>query len=152
KQAGPSAIVVDAHGITWIDEGNGDEASGAVMHVAKPGDAPVALATKIAMPLGLAVDASDAYVADAGVSGSLTDVKPRGRVFGVPLAGGKLRVVAGTQWGPRGIAAGATDVYWTNPGVVEGKPTTIGRAAKKGGAAKTLASGELGPLAIAVDD
>jgi len=71
--------------------------------------------------------------------------KMRGEVGKVARAGGKLEVLA-REVAVTGLAADATNVYFTTSGGV------VGRVPKAGGAATTLASGRTSPHDVAVAD
>jgi hypothetical protein len=148
----PHAVTFDAAHVYWLVGGDTDDPEGLVMRVAKTGGEPEVVAQGIVLPRDLAVDATDAYFTSAGPWQSVTAVGPRGSVHAVPLAGGPTRTLASKQWGPTALVLSDTQVFWANPGVLEGRTSTVSGAPKRGGAPSTVASGVRNPYAIAVND
>jgi len=82
------------------------------------------------------------------------DQGPYGDVCQVPLAGGPVQILAAHQFRPNGVAADATNVYWTvanTSGPPSSEDGKVMRIARTGGTPEELASGQWGPFAIAVD-
>jgi hypothetical protein len=93
---------------------------------------------------GLAVDAASVYTTnDNGTTA--------GEILKWSVAGGVSTVLVGGQDRPSYIAADATNLYWTNRGLMAGHTGSVMKMAKAGGAVTTLASGLGGPNRIVVD-
>jgi hypothetical protein len=123
----PSAIVVDATNVYWLD-------TGFVAKIPKGGGSLTPSLAPADMPSALATDGVRVYWADLASNGSLASV---------PVGGGTPTTFATDQPYPGSIAVGGANVYWTNG-------STVMSAPKTGGVPMTLASGQ-SPSAIAVD-
>jgi len=102
KQNGPTQVVVTATDVLWINE-----IGGQIMKAPKNGGSIVELARDQETPLDLTVDATKVYWTTRtgpGASDSLTDIKPTGGVWSVPLSGGKLTAIATKRPFPHAIA------------------------------------------------
>ena len=139
-QGETQGLAVNANVVVWASlRGNANSAKGVIASVPKTGGVVTDVAPALARPMGVAVDATNAYFTDFNA--------PTTGVGMAPLAGGG----SVTTLGPGmpltvAVAVDASAVYWsTLGGQVRSAP--IG-----GGPITTLASG-LGPLSgIAVDD
>jgi hypothetical protein len=108
------------------------------------GGGAVALATGLAGPTGIAVNATTVFWTDTG----------SGLVMSVPIAGGAAVTIATNQTAPFAIAADSSSVYWNNQDTTSTFTGngTIMKAPAGGGTAVTLASGQrISRGAIAVD-
>lgn len=151
-QAGPADIVVTPGAIYWIDFGVGDSESGIVMKLEKKaGSKPIALASKLRAPVGLAADEATVFFLELGPDQSLTALHPVGTLSSVPAAGGAVKLLASKQDHPAAVTVDGGNVYFTNGPLMEGKPSDILRVAKSGGAPKVFASRRSGPSGIVVD-
>ena len=112
--------------------------------------APTPLATNLAHPTSLAVDATHLYWIDAG-----TDSTPSatGSVVRMPIAGGPVQTLASEQYGPLGIAVDRSRVYWGVGGPGGTYDGALMAMPLAGGNPETLASEGMAYFgAIAVDD
>jgi hypothetical protein len=121
---------VDSTYVYWGNDGF-TAGSGWLGKTPLAGGPTTKLATGLGRVLGIAVDDTDVYFADAWQLA----------VMKVPLAGGPVTTIATS---PAGFTADATNLYWTGAGNVSSVP-------KAGGATLTLATGLHAPGAIAVD-
>ena len=129
-------IALDAANVYWT---NGD---GAVRRAPIAGGPSVTLATAQSGPTGIAVDATNAYVANKG----------SGTIVKIPLAGGAPVTLASSQPNPHALAIDGANVYWTNLSSGAGNGTIMRCAiAGCGGAPTTLATGLQYAYGLAVD-
>jgi hypothetical protein len=110
-------IAVDATSVYWVN--GGGASAGSLMKVARSGGTPVTLAMGFPGPIGLAIDAQNAYVTVGGQSNT------GGWIVKVPLRGGNITTLVGGLNQPYGIAVDATSVYWTTLGGTPGGGGTI---------------------------
>jgi hypothetical protein len=131
--------------VYWANWGGG-----AVMKVPIGGGNPVAVASGQAAPTGIAVDGTNIYWTNFDDN----------TVMKCPVTGCTQPVlVASGQSNPAGIAVDATSVYWTNSGTLSFPPGggemgtgALMKALLDGGAPTPLASAEVDPWALAIDD
>jgi hypothetical protein len=139
----PEGVAVDANNVYWA-AGPATPNSGAIMKMPKSGGTPVALASGLASPLGIAVNSTSVFWTDF----------TNGLIMSVPIAGGAPVTVASNQSRPFAIAADNTSVYWNND---DTSPQFTGngsvmKAPVGGGAPVTLASAQrISRGAIAID-
>ena len=98
--AGADAVALDGQNVYFSTL----TPSGSIVKVPKAGGATVTLASNLASPDGLAVDATHAYFT----------TYDDGQVAKVPVGGGNVVVLAFGQSSPDGIVVDATHVYWAN--------------------------------------
>lgn len=94
-------VVADAMNVYWANE------DGTILKAPLGGGPAGTLATGLNQPHGLAVDASDLYVAVTGSNGT------NGSVVRVPLSGGPP-VTLSAGGSPWAIAVDAVSIYWTD--------------------------------------
>lgn len=152
----PNAIVVDDVAIYWTNEGTPGTsgvgsiaATGSIASIAKgaaTGTLPKLLATALARPRGIALDAVNVYWTNTGTSSSTTD----GSVARTPKDGSvAVPVTLASGIGvPRELAVDATSVFFS--AFKDGK---IYRVAKTATSATpdVLATGQVSPIGVAVD-
>lgn len=126
----PHGIAIDSTYVYWTES-----VAGNVKRVPIAGGATTTLATGLATPFNIVVDATSAYFTNGD-----------GTVMKVPIGGGSTTTLATGQSNPFGIAIDSTSVYWTNAA-----GGTVMKAPLGGGAATTLASSQGTPYGIAVD-
>ncbi len=108
------------------------------------GDKPVALASHLAGPRGLALGKNHLFVA---VSSDTPSMRPRsGVVIRIPKRGGAAEILAHDLDGPRDVAVDDSAVYWLNDG--EG---AVRRVGFDFGTMRVLATGFVGARGIALD-
>jgi hypothetical protein len=98
----PTNLAVDAENAYWTNA-VGSGGSSSIMKVPIVGGIPTTLVAGIALPFGMALDATSLYFIDAS------------KVKKVPLAGGaQTTLTTETADLPFAVAVDATSVYWTN--------------------------------------
>ena len=129
REAGPSAIAVDATSVYWVDEGPdvyypGDSQSqGAVVSAPLAGGSVTTLATRQTDPRGLFVQGSTLYWVDDD-----------GMILAMPTSGGSPKAVTRSDQLLQGMAVDAEGLYLDEAGSIEtiqpagGMPTTIATA------------------------
>jgi len=144
-QSYPSAIVVDATNVFWVNRGFGP-ADGGIEGAIEKSNLDGSGVTRIAggqyYSIDIAVDRDNAYWIDFGSSSLTSD----GSVMRVSRDGGAIVPLATGLGAPMGIAASGTDVYWT-----ESASGIVARVPSTGGTPVPVASGQKEPLAITVD-
>jgi hypothetical protein len=150
---GPEGIAVDAANV-YFTEGP----VGRLSKLPLAGGTPTVLASGLDFPSAVAVDADNIYWVESGTS---SKVPPAGvaKLMKMPLAGGAGTSLAtfGSSASGVNLAVDAHNVYWTVSvyGIVNGSSVPLmGEVLSvpiAGGAPTTLASGQAGPRAIAVD-
>jgi sugar lactone lactonase YvrE len=132
----PYALALDETHVYWANFGDGTIQS---VRKDRPGDRP-AILVKVNRPSGIAVDRSDLYWADAGLSRRSND----GAIGRVAKQGGPRIVMASSQAFPSGITVDSASVYWTNAGADESSPAgrrgSLVKMTLKGGPPVVLAS------------
>jgi hypothetical protein len=146
-QLNPGGITVDQTHVYWVDDGNGTS-NGAVMSVAIDGGGLVPLAqglpTNYAPAALLLPDINGIAVDSTGVYFTTWDGVSQGAVLKVPLTGGTPTTLA-TSTGTflYGLAVDSSGVYFSDE--------AIQTVPLDGGVTVTIASGQIGAFAIAVD-
>ncbi len=142
QQTAPTKIVVTATDILWLDEGGnmGVEAIGKLMRLPKSGGAPVELASKLAVPLALAIDGATVFVATRGI----TDGPAAGGVWSVPIAGGTPTKLALPRPEPTALALDGNTVYFA-------ERTAIAKVGKHGGKVTVVHGHDHSPGGVAID-
>ncbi|MBL8606839.1 MAG: hypothetical protein JNL38_05945 [Myxococcales bacterium] len=134
----PDAIVGDADHVYWINRGTpagGDGSApsdGAIMRLAKSGGEPVALASNLPTPNGLALHGGRLFWTDAD-----------GRVSSIGVGGEGQTTLATREIAPGPIAADAASVYWG---------TSDLRSVARGGGPVVTAFDTNLPVTLALDD
>jgi hypothetical protein len=108
-------------------------ADGTLKSVPKAGGATSTITTDLAGPIGVAVDATSAYVTCQG----------SGLVVKVALAGGAKTTLATNQPGPMAIVTNGTNVYWTTYGSGAANGTVMMCAATGCNNTPTLVAGQI---------
>ncbi|HRI72375.1 MAG TPA: hypothetical protein PK156_49410, partial [Polyangium sp.] len=134
SQGNPTRIVVDDTWAYWTSVG-----ANAVRKVKRAGGSFISVAAQQEMPSGLAIQENELYWTNGG-SGDT------GSVAMVNLVTAISAEIA-TIGQPMRIALDAEYAYWTDPS--DGK---VFRAPRHGGKAEILASGQVSPFGIAVDE
>jgi hypothetical protein len=129
----------DATSLYWITfpPGNDKGHDGSIFRLGSPGEAPKTIATKLAYPNLLAVDANGGDLYFTTIEGAV--------VQRVPKKGGALAVLESAKEWTQDIATTHKWVYW-----IKGKE--LMRVAKSGGVSKTAATESEAPLAMIGDD
>lgn len=155
----PFALVVDGEYLWWTDS---SEVSGALHRTKTTGSDDVSI--QLAVPTGLAVDATHVYFATiGGVDGGVVG-NGIWRIAKNAFPGAPERL-EGSAIAPFSVAVDATHVYWSTAvgldmtggfvrtlACVGNLRDDVRRVPKGGGAAETLASGERCSVALALDD
>jgi hypothetical protein len=131
------SIAVDDTSLYWLEHGEETQGEGRLMRVSKCGGTPEQIATTANYPGRVVVDATRAYWSNQSSSDT-------GGVMSVPLAGGAATILQASG-NATGIALDATYVYWIDHGAA------VMRTPKVGGAAVTLASGQVPWDTVAVN-
>jgi sugar lactone lactonase YvrE len=119
----PITIAVDATNVYWGNAGTSLGTSSVYQANKTDGSNPIALATGVDPVYGLTIDSTNVYFT-AGLAGS---------VYSVPIGGGTVKLLAGTESNPSAIVADGTSLYWL-------ATSTVRKMAKTGGAITTLAT------------
>jgi hypothetical protein len=138
------SIAATGGDIFWTDLFQGVGPSGSVNRVATGGGTVTTLASKLDVPIMLAVDTNRAFWVDLG----------SGDVKSVPLGGGAVSVLASSDGNIGGVASDGSYVYWSSSNGVEAscglcpppKPpslgaSTISRVPLSGGKPTVIAKG-----------
>jgi hypothetical protein len=134
KLPAPSALVIDANSIYWVNTGTviGDSFAddGSVEKINKDGTGRQILANKLHTPIDLAIDATDVYVAEAGLSagGSHAGVRRVSKSGGalIQIYEGSLVV---------SVTTSASDVFYST---LSEQAAAVFRVSKSGGMPQTL--------------
>ena len=153
----PMAITVDEAGgsLYWVNAG--------VLVPTGGGDAGTSYTVGNSVPKGASAVTYCLYAPNAQWGNCHSNANA-GSVMKMPISGGAPTVIASGRNMPRAIAVDDNNLYWVDQGL----PTAFGSAcaangaivqngavlqmSKKTGVITTLASGQNGPMAIAIDD
>src|SRR5438128_4057462 len=118
-----------------------DVATGSIYSILKTGGTPKLLATKLAAPVDIAVDAASVYWASLGtIVGD--DIAADGSIERILKNGSGRQVLAGELSTPSSIALDGNDLYFGEAGVGIGNPSAgVRRVSKSGGAVTSLVDG-----------
>jgi hypothetical protein len=129
----PWSLALDVGSVYWTNLGL--SGPGSVMRAPLGGGQPETLASGLAHPRGIAVDATGVYVAvagggttqggggvDAGAAdeagveaGAGAGLGASGGIVWLPASGGPMQVLATSSFEPDRILVDGTNVYWTEP-------------------------------------
>jgi hypothetical protein len=104
-----ASIAATGGDIFWTNMFNGVGSTGSVNRIAAGGGKVTTLASKLDVPIMLAVDANRAFWVDLGA----------GDVKSVPLDGGAVSVLASSDGNIGGVASDGSYVYWSSSNGVE---------------------------------
>jgi len=135
-QSGPDGIAVDDLYVYWPNGGTGE-----IRRIAKAGGNPQTLVSNESAPVSIAVDSAAAFWV-ATTTGVVRKVNKGGGSYAYDVSTGP----AGSE--ETAIGLDATYVYWS----AGGASGQVLRALKTGGGAYPLATGQLYPGRLAVDD
>jgi len=132
-------IAVDETSVYFITMD--DAATGSIYSVPKNGGTPKLLATKLAAPIDLALDATSVYWANLGtIIGD--DIAADGSIERILKNGSGRQVLADKLSTPSSISIDDTDVYFSEVGLGIGNPSAgVRRVSKSGGAVTSLVDG-----------
>lgn len=140
----PWGLAVDDTHVYWADQrsepNDGGPGRGMIRRMPKDGGAPETLVESDAVPLELALDDTNVYWTDHRFAAAAIRSMPKDAV---DASATTLLTFDGGL--PFGITLDPTHVYWTESKI-------LGRVAKAGGAAETLASYEFGPFVAPASD
>ena len=143
-QESPWSIALTKDTVVWTNYAMWTSGSmGAIRKAPKSGGAVVTIASAD-HPAGLATDGNSVFWSDWS----------KGTVMKAPLAGGAPTTLANGETNPLGVAADATDVYWTTCYAMSGPPPCAGaikKVPKTGGTVVQVASSQVNPYAIVLD-
>jgi hypothetical protein len=150
------SLAIDSSAAYWTCTYGDIAATGTVSKVPLSGGPSVVLAADQGFPQGIAVDSSNVYWLNDGVSADGSGPPIRGgSVMAVPIGGGSPTVIAPSQPEPQAIAADGSSIYWTCVnGPYDGGPEGAGLVMSlsvKAGTVTVLESAQFAPFAIAVD-
>jgi hypothetical protein len=136
---GPTSIAVDSADVYWTNQGSGNGLDGSLRKMPIDGSAtPVKLASCACT--GVALDNSNVYWTDGN------------KVMAAPKLGGMPTMLAVANAIPtRGIVVGGMSVYFLDSGT-NGQDGRVMKVSTQGGPPVTLASGQVGPVAIVIDN
>jgi len=149
SQSYPNQITTDGTNLYWTTTGASSTNSvGTVVQTGIAFSNPKVLASAQLDPGGIAVDSTSVYWTVGQSSAA-------GMILQTAIGGGAKATLASSQGGPRGIvtdfyvnpAGPTTTVYWTN----SGDGTVCSVLAQANAPVVTLATGQKGPQAIAID-
>jgi hypothetical protein len=151
QQNHPWGLAVDDQNVYWVNYANSDlleftgitSDAGSVMQAPLDGGSPLALATGVTSPFGIAIDETNVYFTTSD-----------GNVESVPIGGGAATTLMANQALPRGIAVDRTYVYWANFGLSANANNPGGSIARvnknDGGSYQVLANNTDADEAIAI--
>ncbi len=129
-------IAVDETSIYFITVD--DATTGSIYSVSKNGGTPKLLATKLAAPIDLALDATSVYWANLGTLMG-DDIAADGSIERILKNGTGRQVLADKLSTPSSIALDDADVYFSEVGLGTGNPSAgLRRVSKSGGAVAKL--------------
>jgi hypothetical protein len=111
---GPSYLAVDGAHIYWTNAGTApDYGNGTVMQANLDGTSPIVLASSMAYPRGIAVDATSVYFTNYVAPDTITGTVMKCAIGG---CGSAPTTLATGQASPVGVAVDGTSVYWLDEG------------------------------------
>jgi hypothetical protein len=144
-QNGPLALAFGGGTAVWTISGYVDSERGSIVETPVGGGVVDGIVAGLGVPVGVAVEGTYVYWVDQGDP----NVANSGRVMKTPLdpkaAADPIKLVSGGA--PQGIAVDAAHVYFT-----DSQSQSVNMVALAGGATTTLATQQVAPLVMAVDD
>jgi hypothetical protein len=141
---GPLALTLGGGDVVWTTAGYVDSERGYIFETPMGGGLVDGFAAAQNMPVGIAVQGKNAYWADQGDP----NVNNSGSIMMMPLDYSAMDPVTLASGGvPRGIAVDGADAFWT-----DAQSQSVNEIPLVGGPTTTLATKQVAPLAIAVDD
>jgi sugar lactone lactonase YvrE len=144
-QNGPVGLALGDGYVVWTTSGFVDSVRGTIWDAPAGGGVGDGIGVGQDMPVSVAVDGTNAFWADEGDP----NVPNSGSIMKKPLdpnaAANPVTLVSGGA--PQGIAVDGRYAYWT-----DSQAQTVNRVPLAGGAPTTVATRQVAPLAIAVDE